>query len=47
MKEKWNLANRGFDYNVVAVFGSQSTGKSILSIFFFFYKIKLLILYMP
>jgi len=28
MKEKWNLANRGFDYNVVAVFGSQSTGKS-------------------
>jgi hypothetical protein len=30
MKEKWNLANRGFDYNVVAVFGSQSTGKSTL-----------------
>jgi predicted GTPase len=30
MKEKWNLANCGFDYNVVAVFGSQSTGKSTL-----------------
>jgi len=30
MKEKWNLANSGFDYNVVAVFGSQSTGKSTL-----------------
>ncbi|KAJ3033374.1 Dynamin-like GTPase that mediates homotypic ER fusion [Rhizophlyctis rosea] len=30
MKTKWNLADRGFDYNVVAVFGSQSTGKSTL-----------------
>ncbi|ORX57143.1 root hair defective 3 GTP-binding protein [Piromyces finnis] len=30
MKEKWNLAESGFDYNVVAVFGSQSTGKSTL-----------------
>ncbi|KAJ3183821.1 Dynamin-like GTPase that mediates homotypic ER fusion [Geranomyces variabilis] len=30
MKNKWNIANRGFDYNVVAVFGSQSTGKSTL-----------------
>ncbi|KAJ3281929.1 Dynamin-like GTPase that mediates homotypic ER fusion [Borealophlyctis nickersoniae] len=30
MKKKWNIADRGFDYNVVAVFGSQSTGKSTL-----------------
>jgi len=34
MKEKWNLANSGFDYNVVAVFGSQSTGKSNYSMGF-------------
>ncbi|BEI94567.1 uncharacterized protein CcaverHIS019_0701390 [Cutaneotrichosporon cavernicola] len=27
---KWDLINSGFDYNVVAVFGSQSTGKSTL-----------------
>lgn len=25
---KWSLADAGFQYNVVAVFGSQSTGKS-------------------
>jgi len=37
MKEKWNLANCGFDYNVVAVFGSQSTGKSEYFFFFFFF----------
>ncbi|KAJ1960459.1 Dynamin-like GTPase that mediates homotypic ER fusion [Dipsacomyces acuminosporus] len=30
MQEKWDLWNAGFDYNVVAVFGSQSTGKSTL-----------------
>ncbi|KAI9500339.1 root hair defective 3 GTP-binding protein [Coemansia spiralis] len=30
MKTKWSLADAGFDYNVVAVFGSQSTGKSTL-----------------
>ncbi|KAJ3059799.1 Dynamin-like GTPase that mediates homotypic ER fusion, partial [Quaeritorhiza haematococci] len=30
MKTKWHIAERGFDYNVVAVFGSQSTGKSTL-----------------
>ncbi|TPX51378.1 hypothetical protein SeMB42_g00466 [Synchytrium endobioticum] len=30
MQDKWNLASCGFDYNVVAVFGSQSTGKSTL-----------------
>jgi len=28
--EKWGLAHAGFDYNCVAVFGSQSTGKSTL-----------------
>ncbi|KAI9253274.1 RHD3/Sey1 [Helicostylum pulchrum] len=28
--EKWNLGDAGFKYNVVAVFGSQSTGKSTL-----------------
>ncbi|KAL0077925.1 RHD3/Sey1 [Phycomyces blakesleeanus] len=27
---KWGLAEAGFNYNVVAVFGSQSTGKSTL-----------------
>lgn len=27
---KWNLSTQGFNYNVVAVFGSQSTGKSTL-----------------
>ncbi|KAI9260508.1 RHD3/Sey1 [Phascolomyces articulosus] len=27
---KWSLAEAGFQYNVVAVFGSQSTGKSTL-----------------
>ena len=26
--EKWGLQNAGFDYDLVAVFGSQSTGKS-------------------
>ncbi|KAJ1666874.1 Dynamin-like GTPase that mediates homotypic ER fusion [Coemansia sp. RSA 1813] len=30
MKDRWELADAGFDYNVVAVFGSQSTGKSTL-----------------
>ncbi|CAJ0631706.1 16319_t:CDS:10 [Entrophospora sp. SA101] len=30
MKEEWNLADSGFNYNIVAVFGSQSTGKSTL-----------------
>ncbi|KAG0750165.1 hypothetical protein G6F57_002157 [Rhizopus arrhizus] len=28
--EKWDLQDAGFKYNVVAVFGSQSTGKSTL-----------------
>ncbi|TBU45789.1 protein SEY1 [Dichomitus squalens] len=28
--EKWGLLSAGFDYNLVAVFGSQSTGKSTL-----------------
>ncbi|KIY50144.1 root hair defective 3 GTP-binding protein [Fistulina hepatica ATCC 64428] len=28
--ESWGLHNVGFDYNIVAVFGSQSTGKSTL-----------------
>ncbi|OSD06948.1 root hair defective 3 GTP-binding protein [Trametes coccinea BRFM310] len=28
--EKWGLHHAGFDYNIVAVFGSQSTGKSTL-----------------
>lgn len=27
---KWDLIDKGFDYNAVAVFGSQSTGKSTL-----------------
>jgi hypothetical protein len=26
--EKWGLTHVGFEYNCVAVFGSQSTGKS-------------------
>ncbi|KAJ2738089.1 Dynamin-like GTPase that mediates homotypic ER fusion [Coemansia sp. Cherry 401B] len=30
MQRRWSLADAGFDYNVVAVFGSQSTGKSTL-----------------
>ncbi|KAJ2859726.1 Dynamin-like GTPase that mediates homotypic ER fusion [Coemansia aciculifera] len=30
MQNKWRLAKAGFDYDVVAVFGSQSTGKSTL-----------------
>ncbi|KAJ3030319.1 UNVERIFIED_CONTAM: Dynamin-like GTPase that mediates homotypic ER fusion [Siphonaria sp. JEL0065] len=30
MKKHWHLADKGFSYNVVAVFGSQSTGKSTL-----------------
>ncbi|CAG8456477.1 RHD3/Sey1 [Gigaspora rosea] len=30
MKEEWELADCGFNYNLVAVFGSQSTGKSTL-----------------
>ncbi|ORX74309.1 root hair defective 3 GTP-binding protein [Linderina pennispora] len=30
MNKKWSLCDAGFDYNVVAVFGSQSTGKSTL-----------------
>ncbi|CAG8752992.1 9469_t:CDS:2, partial [Ambispora leptoticha] len=28
MKDEWKLADCGFNYNLVAVFGSQSTGKS-------------------
>ncbi|KAG6891581.1 Dynamin-like GTPase that mediates homotypic ER fusion [Termitomyces sp. T32_za158] len=28
--ERWGLRDAGFDYNLVAVFGSQSTGKSTL-----------------
>lgn len=28
--ERWGLHNAGFDYDIVAVFGSQSTGKSTL-----------------
>ncbi|KAJ8457497.1 hypothetical protein ONZ51_g11495 [Trametes cubensis] len=28
--QKWGLQNAGFDYDIVAVFGSQSTGKSTL-----------------
>ncbi|KAI0071929.1 root hair defective 3 GTP-binding protein [Panus rudis PR-1116 ss-1] len=28
--ERWGLRNVGFDYDIVAVFGSQSTGKSTL-----------------
>ncbi|KAF9181382.1 Dynamin-like GTPase that mediates homotypic ER fusion [Haplosporangium sp. Z 11] len=30
ISEKWNLKDAGFNYNLVAVFGSQSTGKSTL-----------------
>ncbi|KAI9104735.1 RHD3/Sey1 [Phlyctochytrium arcticum] len=30
MRDKWRITEQGFDYNVVAVFGSQSTGKSTL-----------------
>ncbi|KAJ8324474.1 Dynamin-like GTPase that mediates homotypic ER fusion [Batrachochytrium dendrobatidis] len=30
LDDRWNLSDQGFDYNVVAVFGSQSTGKSTL-----------------
>ncbi|KAJ1509482.1 Dynamin-like GTPase that mediates homotypic ER fusion [Coelomomyces lativittatus] len=30
LKEEFNISNVGMDYNVVAVFGSQSTGKSTL-----------------
>ena len=26
--DRWGLIDSGFDYNLVAVFGSQSTGKS-------------------
>ena len=26
--ERWGLRDAGFNYNIVAVFGSQSTGKS-------------------
>jgi septin family protein len=28
--DKWQISQLGFDYNVIAVFGSQSTGKSTL-----------------
>lgn len=34
MKDEWHLADSGFNYNLVAVFGSQSTGKSKPNIFF-------------
>lgn len=30
MDQKWQLTDHGFDYHVIAVFGSQSTGKSTL-----------------
>ncbi|RIA79386.1 RHD3/Sey1 [Glomus cerebriforme] len=30
MKDEWKLFDSGFNYNLVAVFGSQSTGKSTL-----------------
>ncbi|PIA15728.1 root hair defective 3 GTP-binding protein [Coemansia reversa NRRL 1564] len=30
MQQRWQLSTAGFDYDVVAVFGSQSTGKSTL-----------------
>ena len=30
MTHEWKLGDKGFDYNLVAVFGSQSTGKSTL-----------------
>ena len=30
IEEDWKVADKGFDYNTVAVFGSQSTGKSTL-----------------
>ncbi|RKP08345.1 RHD3/Sey1 [Thamnocephalis sphaerospora] len=30
MRQEWNLWDCGYDYNVVAVLGSQSTGKSTL-----------------
>ncbi|KAF9963008.1 Dynamin-like GTPase that mediates homotypic ER fusion [Modicella reniformis] len=30
ISEKWNLKDSGFNYNIAAVFGSQSTGKSTL-----------------
>lgn len=29
--KSWGLADKGFNYDVVAVFGSQSTGKSASS----------------
>ena len=29
--ERWGLQSAGFDYDIVAVFGSQSTGKSTFS----------------
>jgi len=31
MAEKWHLVDNGLDYHLVAVFGSQSTGKSTYS----------------
>jgi hypothetical protein len=30
ISERWNLKDAGFNYNLAAVFGSQSTGKSKL-----------------
>ncbi|KAF9119381.1 Dynamin-like GTPase that mediates homotypic ER fusion [Mortierella sp. 14UC] len=30
IRDKWNLKDAGFSYNLVAIFGSQSTGKSTL-----------------
>lgn len=30
MADPWHMSKLGFDYNVLAVFGSQSTGKSTL-----------------
>lgn len=41
MKEKWNLADAGFEYNIVAVFGSQSTGKSKYKLNKFYYYFQL------
>ncbi|KAH6567563.1 hypothetical protein BASA50_001916 [Batrachochytrium salamandrivorans] len=30
LDSRWNIADQGFNYNIVAVFGSQSSGKSTL-----------------
>jgi hypothetical protein len=33
--KRWGLAEAGFKYDVVAVFGSQSTGKSKVGVYSF------------